>query len=89
MTREEAVVMVARAAELCGMDTAMKEEDVRAVLHPYSDAEKIAGWAQEQIAFCIDNGILERTDRLAPGEAIQRGEIAQMLYRTLVMAELL
>lgn len=89
MTREEATVMVARVAGLCGIDTVLEPDTVKRILSAYEDGDTVEPWARGQVAFCAQSGILERSDTIAPGEAITRGEVAQMLYRTLVMAKLL
>ncbi len=90
ITRQEAAVMVARAAKLCGMDTAMEAAEVRDVLAQFSDYVKSADWARAGLAFCYDSGILDDADlNINAGVAIKRCEIAQMLYNMLGSAELL
>lgn len=90
ITRQEAAVMVARAARLCGMDTARDEGRVRDLLAQFSDYRTVAGWAKESVAFCYDAGILEQSDlNVAPGRAILRWEVARMLYSLLGSSALL
>ena len=88
--RQEAAVMVARAAKLCGLDTTMSETDATDVLCVYYDYRTIASWAKEAMAWCVENELVD-TDvaRLEPSQDILRGEIAEMLYRMLGLANLL
>ena len=90
ITRQEAAVMVARAAKLCGMDTGRTEAAVRDTLAQFGDYRSVKSWAQPAMAFCYDTGILDGAEfDIKPGEAILRCEIAEMLYRMLDMANLL
>ena len=90
ITRQEAAVMVARAAALCGMDTEMTAARIRRVLAAFSDYVTAADWAQEPLAFCYSSGILA-ADALAvrPAQAISRGEAAQMFFALLDQTGLL
>lgn len=90
ITRQEAAVMVARAARLCGMDTARDAVTCRDVLAQFADYVKVPAWARESLAFCYDSGILA-DDALEIGgtAAILRCEIAQMLFNLLGSAKLL
>ena len=90
ITRQEAAVMVARAAKLCGMDTKMENSAIRDVLAQFSDYVTIAQWAQESVAFCYGKNIMDQSDlNVLPGQAILRCEVAQMLYNLLDAAKLL
>ncbi len=90
ITREEAAIMVARAASLCGMNTNMDIFATRDILAQFFDYVKASDWAQSSIAFCckeeiISNEVLE----IKPKEAVTRSEIASMLYNMLSLAKLL
>ncbi len=90
ITRQEAAVMVARAAKLCGMDTARDSAAVRDTLAQFSDYTSADAWAREGLAFCFDTGILDASAlSIQPKTAIKRCEIAQMLYNMLNSAKLL
>jgi hypothetical protein len=92
ITRQEAAVMVTRAAKLAGLDTAQFESSVtlvRDTLAQFGDYTKSADWARESLAFCYANGIWDDTEfDIKPSEEIKRCEIAEMLYRMLKLAEL-
>ncbi|MBR4656103.1 MAG: S-layer homology domain-containing protein [Oscillospiraceae bacterium] len=93
ITRQDAATMVARAAEkLCGMDTKMDKDGIRFYLAQFSDYVKVSDYAQGPMAFCFREGILredEFDENLEPKEPILRGEIARMIYRLLLKAQLI
>lgn len=90
ITRQEAAVMVVRAAELCGMDTQLNAAAVRDVLAQFSDYVRTADWARPSLAFCCQEEILDTSALdIRPTAAILRGEIAQMLFNLLGKANLL
>ena len=90
ITRQEAATMVARAAKLCGMDTAMEDYEVRNMLAQFGDYVTVSQWAQESVAFCYSEDILDQSDLdVEPARAILRCEIAQMVYNLLDKADLL
>ncbi len=90
ITRQEAAVMTIRAARLCGLDTAMSDAECDDVLCDYMDYRTIASWAKESMAYCYGNEILDTSDLNAePKREILRGEVAEMLYRMLRLANLI
>lgn len=90
ITRQEAAAMVARAAKLCGLDTAMDAAATKDMLAQFGDYRSVASWAKEPMAFCYSANILDQSDlNIEPTKAILRCEIAQMLYNMLTAAELI
>lgn len=90
ITRQEAATMIARAAKLCGMDTSMTTNEIRNVLAQFGDYVTISSWAQESMAFCYRESILDQSDfDTEPKREVLRCEIAQMLYNLLDCANLL
>ena len=90
ITRQEAAAMVARAAKLCGLDTAMDAAASKDMLAQFGDYRSVASWAKEPMAFCYSVNILDQSDlNIEPTKAILRCEIAQMLYNMLSAAELI
>ena len=88
ITVQEAAAMTARAAALCGIDTALKDAD--AALHAYSDASGVSAWAKASLAYCAASGLwAQGQTALTPARHISRGEIAQMLCGLLLRADLL
>ena len=90
ITRQEAAVMTARAAKLCGMDTDLTAAGTETVLAGLADGGKTDAWARTGVAFCYQTGILNKADgAVRPTDAVKRYEVAQMLYALLDKAELL
>lgn len=90
ITRQEAAVMVARAAKLCGLDTELDAAAVRDTLAQFTDYVTAGDWARQELAFCYRQGILDDSAlTIQPLVPILRCEIAQMLYNLLGSAQLL
>ena len=90
ITRQEAAVMVARAARLTGMHTDFGTVETINVLAMFGDYRTASNWAWASLAFCYFEGILDDYEfYIQPHIAITRGEIAEMLYRLLDRANLL
>ena len=90
ITRQEAALMTVRAAKLCGLETEISEGEQGDVLCDYMDYRTIASWAKESMAYCYGNEILNTDDLNAePKRDILRCEVAEMLYRMLLLANLI
>ncbi len=90
ITKEEAAVMVCRAAKLCGLNAEYGEEAVRDVLSAFADYKTVSPWAEEALAFCYDCKILSAEEiNTEPKKNATRAKIALMLYNLLDLAELL
>ncbi|MDD3347208.1 S-layer homology domain-containing protein [Oscillibacter sp.] len=90
ITRQQAAVMTARAAKLCGMDTEVTDQQIQTALAPFADDAQIPAWSRPGVAFCYREGILDQTDgSVEPTRAILRGEVAQILYNLLGRSALL
>ena len=89
LTRQEAAVIIAHAAKLCGMSAEASETAVRDVLSQFVDYRKVADWATESMAFCYSAGILDNSAlEIEPNMPVKRCEIADMLYRLLLLCRL-
>ncbi|MDR2421233.1 MAG: S-layer homology domain-containing protein [Oscillospiraceae bacterium] len=90
ITRQEAALMTARAAALCGIDTSLAPGEARDILAQFGDYVSADSWASDALSACYREGILSDTDMdIRPKEAITRGEVAQMLFDMLGAANLL
>lgn len=90
ITKEEAAVMVRKAAKLCGLDKSYDRDAARNILAAFVDYTQIKDWAYESLAFCYDNKILPDSDmNIYPQKAVTREEIASMLYNMMLCAKLL
>lgn len=78
ITREQLALMLARCANLLGLDTDAKAD----ALDSFTDATDISPWAQAGMAWCVDKGILKGTGAgLAPQGTASRAECAVMIGR--------
>lgn len=90
ITREEAAVMIARAAVLCGLKVDVDAAFVRDMLAQFDDYVLVSDWAKESLAFCYDSEILSSKEmNILPQQHILRSEISEMLFRMLGNANLL
>ena len=90
ITRQEAAVMTVRAAGLCGLDTAVGETESTDILCDFADYRTVAAWAKAEMAWCCKIGVLDDSAlKIEPAKEILRGEVAEMLYRMLVKANLI
>lgn len=90
ITKQEAAVMIAGAAKLCGMDTNLGAAETRDMLAQFGDYTKTAEWARTALAFGYRENILSQDAiNIEPKAAVTRAEIAEMLYRMLSAAKLL
>lgn len=90
LSREEAAVMIARSAALCGMNTTVDTFTARNLLAGFTDYVRASDWAVSSLAFCCKEGILSDEQlELKPKEPVTRAEIAQMLFHMLEKADLL
>lgn len=84
ITREQAAVMVAKAASLCGLTTHLTQAKVLDILSLFGDYPEVSEWAKESVAFCYDSGIWDDSEwDIQPHKHMTRGEMAQMLYNLL------
>ncbi|SFS68601.1 S-layer homology domain-containing protein [Paenibacillus sp. BC26] len=90
ISKQEAAVMIANAAKLCGMNTALGTLETRDMLAQFGDYTKTAEWARAALAFNYRENILSQDVwNIEPTAAVKRAEIADMLYRMLIAAKLL
>ena len=79
-----------RAAALCGLGTDMSLLNPLDYLSEFPDYTEISAWAQNAMAFCCKENILDTSViYLNPHEAVLRAEIAEMIYKMLGKANLL
>lgn len=79
ITREQLAVMLARYAQLIGLDTAADP----GALAEYTDGSATGSWATEGVAWCLEQGIVQGkgNGRLDPSANVTRAEVALMLQR--------
>ena len=87
LTRQEAVVMIHRAAALLGL-TLNNSSDAKKLYEIYPDEASIADWAKDAVLFCRVAEILPKdATSLHPTQKIDRGETAMLLSHLLKQAE--
>ena len=90
ITRQQAAVMVRKAAELCGMETQLTEKKGLDVLSLFGDYPAVESWARASVAFCCDSGIWDDSEwDIQPNRFVTRAEMAQMLHVLLEQSDLL
>lgn len=89
ITRQEAAIMVCRAARLCGLDVSMTAAETAEILAAVPGGGQVSGWAADYAAWCCKAGVLDAGAQLRPKEQTLRGEMAQMLAHVLEKAALL
>ncbi len=84
ITREEASVMLARCAMLCGQSSISDEQQIRNILAQFDDYTTISDWAQASLALCINAKIFSDASlELEPSKPLLRSESAYLLYNLL------
>ncbi|MCG9967590.1 S-layer homology domain-containing protein [Pelotomaculum terephthalicicum JT] len=90
ISREEAMVIIAGAAKLAGIDADSAGPDVDAQLAKFKDNESIDSWARNSAAACVKSGIMVGDDSmLTPDHDITRAEAATIVMRMLQKADLI
>ncbi len=89
MTREQALVMIARAMSLTGLKTDVAT-GTKASL-PFADAAEVSAYARSGVAAATQAGIASgaKDGRLAPKAQITRAEVAALLKRLLEKSDLI
>ena len=89
ITREQAAVMITKAASLCGLTTQLTQAKVLDILSLFGDYPEVREWAKESVAFCYDSGIWDDSEwDIQPHKHMTRGEMAQMLYNLLNVCDM-
>jgi beta-xylosidase len=91
ITREQAMVIIARAMRLTGLDLKLGEGAAEEALRPFEDAGEVSAWAKDAVALTVRSGIVSgRTPvTLAPQAYLTRSEVAKMVHQLLERSELI
>ncbi|MCA1293443.1 tail fiber protein [Paenibacillus sp. alder61] len=96
ISREEAMVMIGRAAELTGMaaqaadGTGNAEGSADAPLAAFADRADVSDWAKPAVAAAVRRGLAGGSDgKLRPQDSMTRAETAVLIERFLVQAGLI
>ncbi|NHN33045.1 S-layer homology domain-containing protein [Paenibacillus agricola] len=87
ITRQEAMVMIARAMKLAGLETNVNSAEQESVLAGFADNKSIGGWARQAIAATVKNQLVNGLESgLMPTSNITRAETAAIIQRMLKTA---
>lgn len=90
-TREQAMVMIARAMKLSNLRVELKDDEEDAVISLFTDLEKSSDWAKDSIAVCIKSEIMlgRGGTMIVPKDNITRAEAAMIVKRLLTKSNLI
>ncbi|MOA33337.1 Endo-1,4-beta-xylanase A precursor [compost metagenome] len=91
ITREQAMVIIAKAMAVTKLKDGSAEAAAVEALHQYADTSEASGWAMESIAVSVEAGIVSgrNGNQLAPKAYITRAEVAVIVERLLKNSELI
>ncbi|HPT70268.1 MAG TPA: S-layer homology domain-containing protein, partial [Syntrophomonas sp.] len=90
ISREEAVVLIARAMNLMGMDTRMAETDIEKEITKFADGNRFDDWSRQALAYCSKHQLLMGSQGMAePDRDITRAEAAVLVMKLLQKTELI
>ncbi|MDD3704975.1 MAG: S-layer homology domain-containing protein, partial [Clostridiaceae bacterium] len=90
ITREQAMVMLARAMSITGIGNTSEKAEAEKLLSSFIDSNEISGYARKEAADCVKAGIVTgKSDRIAAKGNITRAEAAVMIQRLLEKSNLI
>ncbi|WP_158630170.1 S-layer homology domain-containing protein [Cohnella sp. AR92] len=91
ITREQAMVIIAKAMKITGLNAKLSEQSAESLFSPFADASASSDWAKSSIANSIQAGIImgRSGTQLAPKAYITRAEVAAVIQRLLRKSELI
>lgn len=91
ITREQAMVMIARAMTITGIEVELTADDIDALLAGFGDSAQVAAYAKESIWVCVKAEIVSGKNGklLAPKDEITRAEVAVIVQRLLKKSNLI
>ena len=91
ITREQAMVIIARAMEITRLDAQLSSGDIITLRGNYTNAAKVSAYVRQSAAICIETGIIsgKENETLAPKDNITRAETAIIVQRLLQKSKLI
>lgn len=85
ITREQAMVILAKAMNITGLGDKLAAQSAEAVLRPFADAAEVSAWAQSGVADSVQAGLVtgRSASALAPQAYMTRAEVAALVERLL------
>lgn len=91
ITREQAMVILAKAMTITGLKDSLNAEPLDATLQPFQDETALSIWARNSAADSVKSGLVQGRSQslLAPKGKITRAEIATIMQRLLQKSNLI
>lgn len=90
ITRQEAMVILARAMKLTGLETSVTSAEANDILAPFADGSAVAQWASQAVAATVKSRLVVGSgNNLRPSANITRAETASIIQRMLIAAKLI
>nr|WP_238357912.1 cadherin-like beta sandwich domain-containing protein [Cohnella zeiphila] len=91
ISREEALVVIARAMKIAGLDSEISQEDAKDLVNSFKDHNALHSWSIQAVAAAIRGGLVQGSDggQLKPETNLSRAETAVLLRRMLQKAGLI
>ncbi|CAG7614373.1 hypothetical protein PAESOLCIP111_01702 [Paenibacillus solanacearum] len=90
ITRQEALVIIARAMKLAGKPVELTAADPQSILSGFKDSGEVNEWALREAAEAVQSGLVQGSQEgLLPQSQMTRAETAVILYRLLVQSQLI
>ena len=85
ITREQAMTIIARAMKITKLAPSLTASQIAAVLSKYKDASEISDYAKQNVAACIETGVVQGrpNNMVASKDFITRAEVAAIVQRML------
>ncbi len=91
ITRQQAMVVIARAMEITELQGVSSDVAVENLLGAFKDQDSVSSWARSAVADSVEAGIVlgRRNGELAPDAYITRAEVALIIQRLLQKSSLI
>ncbi|MFC0392918.1 S-layer homology domain-containing protein, partial [Paenibacillus mendelii] len=91
ITREQAMLIIAKAMKITGLQMKLTEASIETFLNPLVDASDVSEWAKRSVADSIQSGIVSgrNNTRLAPKANMTRAEVAVIIQKLLQKSDLI
>lgn len=91
ITREEAMVIIAKALQIAGSDINITEDGIAFELNKFIDGKDVDDWSKESVAICIKNSIVSGygNAKLEVNANITRAETATIIRNILIQTNLI
>ncbi len=90
ITREQAMMIVAKAMHLTGLAERTSASDATAALAGFTDHSQIGGWAKDNLALTVRAELIKgRSGKIDPKANMTRAEVAALVERLLKQSDLI